>query len=288
MNRTGINPEPSLALLTDLYQLTMAYGYWKTGNLEKEGIFNLFFRKNPFDGGFTLACGLASAIELFEKFGFSPSDIDYLGSICGNNGKPIFEKGFLQYLDEHIITSLKQQGARINLWGVGTRLATGHDKGALGGVYKLVALRDPEKTWQHRIKLSEQKIKITTPGELQIRRYIYAGEAKGDMTFDLLSGMPEHDFIIDPEDHTRRKTMPGKCETVELLQPTARSGKIVAEKISIHKIRERAASEQTLFHEGIRRFVNPHVYPVGLEEKLFALKNRMILENRKIHDWQKP
>jgi len=54
------------ALLTDLYQLTMAYGYWKAGRAEDEAVFNLFFRKAPFGSGYTVACGLAPVIDFIE------------------------------------------------------------------------------------------------------------------------------------------------------------------------------------------------------------------------------
>ena len=74
-------------------------------------------------------------------------------------------------LDEHIIASLKEQGAKIDVWGVGTRLVTGYDEPALGGVYKLSAVRRPGGPWQDRVKLSEQAIKISTPGVLQVRRF---------------------------------------------------------------------------------------------------------------------
>ena len=60
--------KPSLTLLTDLYQLTMAYGYWKTGAAEREAVFNLFFRRNPFKGGYAVACGLAYALEYLDAF----------------------------------------------------------------------------------------------------------------------------------------------------------------------------------------------------------------------------
>ena len=74
---TGVqNSTPSLSLLTDLYQLTMAYGYWKTGHTDKEGIFNLFFRKNPFKGGYTITCGLTQAIEFLENFKFEESNLE--------------------------------------------------------------------------------------------------------------------------------------------------------------------------------------------------------------------
>ena len=68
----------SLSLLTDLYQLTMAYGYWKAGKAEQEGSFSLFFRSNPFKGGFTIACGLEYVIDFLDNFKFTREDIDYL------------------------------------------------------------------------------------------------------------------------------------------------------------------------------------------------------------------
>ncbi len=74
-------------------------------------------------------------------------------------------------LDEHIIESLKEQGACINVWGVGTRLVTGYDQPALGGVYKLTAVKEPGEAWRQTIKLSEQVVKINIPGILQVRRY---------------------------------------------------------------------------------------------------------------------
>ena len=57
----------SLALLTDLYQLTMAYGYWKLGIGQREAVFHLLFRKHPFDGGYAIACGLQQAIEYLQQ-----------------------------------------------------------------------------------------------------------------------------------------------------------------------------------------------------------------------------
>ena len=86
------------ALLTDLYQLTMAYGYWKTGRSEHESVFHLFFRKPPFGGGYTIACGLEPVIEWLQAFRFAPDDLSYLATLTGNDGKPLFEAAFLDYL----------------------------------------------------------------------------------------------------------------------------------------------------------------------------------------------
>src|SRR6476469_8748011 len=89
---------PPLGLLTDLYQLTMPYGYWKLGNAEQQAVFHLFFRKPPFNGGYAIAAGLAPALDFVEGFRFDSSDIEYLGSLTGNDGASLFEPDFLRYL----------------------------------------------------------------------------------------------------------------------------------------------------------------------------------------------
>src|SRR5262245_10658275 len=88
----------SLALLTDFYQMTMSYGYWKAGLERKETVFHLFFRKTPFKGGFTVAAGLESAIRFLENFKFDSSDLDYLAMLVGSDGNPYFNEDFLNYL----------------------------------------------------------------------------------------------------------------------------------------------------------------------------------------------
>ncbi|RYG58353.1 nicotinate phosphoribosyltransferase, partial [bacterium] len=88
----------SSTLLTDLYQLTMAYGYWKSGRADAIANFQLYFRKQPFGGGFSVACGLAPALEWIENFGFDATDIEYLGTLTGADDLPLFEPAFLEYL----------------------------------------------------------------------------------------------------------------------------------------------------------------------------------------------
>lgn len=92
-------------LLTDLYQLTMAYGYWKTGRAEQEACFNLFFRNLPFDGGYAIAAGLAEAMDFIRDFRFSGDDLDYIKSLEGNDGKQLFEDDFLAYLSNLRLSS---------------------------------------------------------------------------------------------------------------------------------------------------------------------------------------
>ncbi|HEY4784316.1 MAG TPA: nicotinate phosphoribosyltransferase, partial [Chthoniobacterales bacterium] len=88
----------SPALLTDLYQLTMAYGYWKQDRLDQEAVFHLTFREHPFQSGYTVACGLADAINYILHFHFRADDLAYLGELEGADGKKLFEPAFLDYL----------------------------------------------------------------------------------------------------------------------------------------------------------------------------------------------
>lgn len=91
---------PSLALLTDLYQLTMAYGYWKAGLVDHHACFHLFFRTNPFEGGYTLAAGLPDALDYIDHLRFGEDDLAYLAELTSGDGAPLFEPGFLAYLGD--------------------------------------------------------------------------------------------------------------------------------------------------------------------------------------------
>lgn len=475
----------SLSLLTDLYQLTMAYGYWKNGIAEKEAVFNLFFRKNPFKSGYTIACGLEYAIDYIKNLKFDQSDIDYLATLTGNDKKPLFEKEFLTYLqnlkfncdidaieegtivfphqplirvkgplvlcqlietpllniinfqtliatksaricfatkgesvlefglrraqgidgglsasraafiggcdatsnvlagklfnipvkgthahswvmsfdtelesfekyaeampnnslflvdtydtiegvknavkvgnklkekgyklagirldsgdlaylstearkildeagftdanivasndlDEQTIESLKNQDAKINIWGVGTKLVTAYDQPALGGVYKLSAIKDENNNWAYKVKLSEQSIKTSNPGILNVKRFFSNGEFVGDMIYDEINGS-ESNTIVDPMDLTRRKHFDSTFTNEVLLKPIFKNGELVYNMPSVKDIQNKVKEQFKYFHNGIKRFVNPHQYPVGLEEKLFNLKTELILKAR--------
>ena len=111
-------------------------------------------------------------------------------------------------LDEHIIESLKHQGAKIAVWGVGTKLATAYDQPALGGVYKLSVIRKPGGAWKHKVKLSEQALKVSNPGIQQVRRFFAGPQAVADAIFDELTGISEDCTLVDPMDLTRRKRIP--------------------------------------------------------------------------------
>ena len=479
--------QTSLSLLTDLYQLTMAYGYWKSGRSEDEAVFHLFFRRHPFKGGFTIACGLEYVIDYLDNFNFSEEDVAYLASIEGNNGKPLFEQGFLDYLaelkftcdveampegtvvfpqeplirvrgpiaqcqlletpllnivnyqtlvatkaarmnlatqgepvlefglrraqgidgglaasraayiggcsatsnvlagrlfgipvkgthahswvmsfdtemdafetyaevmpnncvflvdtydtiegvkkavevgkklrekghemmgvrldsgdlaylsiearkvldeggfpnasivasndlDENIITSLKRQDAKISVWGIGTKLVTAYDQPALGGVYKIAALKKSDGNWDYKVKLSEQVVKVSNPGILQVRRYYQGDEYIADMIYNEIDDLPETPSIIDPMDVTRQREIGTDVQFKDLLQPLFEKGKLVYQIPDIEEVKAHASGELKHFHSGVKRFMNPHSYPVGLEKNLSDYKYDLIRKLRK-------
>ncbi len=186
-------------------------------------------------------------------------------------------------LNEHIITSLKnEQGAKIDIWGVGTKLATAFDQPALGGVYKLSAIENDNKEWDYKVKLSEQAVKVSNPGILQTRRYYYEnGSTLADMIFDENNTPTEEATIIDPLDNTRRKKV---NQTVvnykDLLVPIFRRGNLVYGLPTIEEMRKMREKELETFHPSIKRLSFPHAYPVGLEHKLYEIKNDLIMKLR--------
>lgn len=186
-------------------------------------------------------------------------------------------------LDEHVITSLKQQGAKITVWGVGTRLVTGHDQPALGGVYKLAAIRAPgESAWLPRIKLSEQLAKISIPGLLNVRRFTSDGLFAGDMIYDETEppdpGAPR--VLIDPSGDLRRKIIPGGATAGDLLVPVFRSGRRVYEPPALVASRERTLAQLRALHPGHTRLLNPHPYPAGLESGLHQRREELVRQAR--------
>jgi len=481
----------SLALLTDFYQLSMAYAYWKAGISQKEAVFHLFFRRPPFQGGFTVAAGLESAVEFIENFRYDSSDIDYLAGIRNPLGKPFFDREFLRMLeklrlnvsvdavpegtvifpfepllrvqgpllscqlletpllnlinfptliatkaarvalaagsdpvlefglrraqgingalaatraafiggvaatsnvlagkifdipvggthahswvmafddeeesfrtyakvlpdaciflvdtydtiegvkkairvgkwlkkrgkkllgirldsgdlaalsiesrkllddagftdakiiasnelDEEVISELKKQGSKVAVWGVGTNLITAKGSSALDGVYKLSAIRDVGKRWKYTLKLSEQLAKISTPGLQQVRRFFREGRAIGDIIYDTELGGPQATRGIDPLDSTKQYTFAKNDVWEDLLVPIFSRGKKVYRTPSLKEIQANTRRELSQFSAGVKRFLNPQGYPVGLEQKLYDLKTQL---TKKIRSTKRP
>lgn len=467
-------------LLTDLYQLTMAYGYWRLNMHNQEAVFHLIFRNNPFRGNYAVACGLDTVIDFLQNWHFSAEDIQYLSKLKTGNGEILFPRDFLDYLgqlrftcdidaiaegtivfpqepliritgpllqaqllestllnivnfqtliatkasrvceaakgepvlefgmrraqgpdgalaasraayiggcsatsnvlagkefdipvrgthahswvtafadeetafaayakvmphncvllvdtydtllgvrhaievgkklreqgaellgirldsgdlaklsiearaildeagfqqtkimasntlDEYVIQDLKQQGACISVWGVGTHLATAYDCPALDGVYKLSALRDQDGSWNYKLKLSEQAIKISNPGILQVRRFFSDDAHVMDVLYDTQLGVPEVPEMHRVDAPTTRAKLPDYDASIDLLLPVFRQGELVIERESIHKMRKRALDEVKQFLKNYPK----EVYPVGLETHLYELKQKLINE----------
>lgn len=188
-------------------------------------------------------------------------------------------------LDEYTIKSIIDEGAQVNSWGVGTKLASAFDQPTLGGVYKLSAVREPGQTeWTNRLKISESAAKLTMPGVLDVRRHYHEnGRIAGDMVFDVTKDVQERETIVDPLDEMRQKRLGGKrYET--LLVPLARGGKVVlaAEDRDALAARDRAQAGLATLDESQLRMLNPHTYPVGLEYGLFERRRGLIAQLRGI------
>jgi nicotinate phosphoribosyltransferase len=183
-------------------------------------------------------------------------------------------------LDEHVITSLKLQGAPIAVWGVGTRLVTAFDQPALGGVYKLGAVEAEDGSWDHRVKLSEQPIKISNPGVLQVRRFYSGDQMVGDMIYDTGTGITARDAVWDILDVSRRRPLPPTTTDVDLLEPIFRAGERVYRSPDIHEVRAHTGRQLQALSPRMKRFLNPHEYPVGLEEALHQRKRELVAAAR--------
>ncbi len=478
----------SLALLTDLYQLTMACGYWKAGASEREAVFHLTFRRPPFGGGYAIAAGIAPAIAYLRRLRFTSEDVAFLAPLRDAEDAPLFPAGFLAYLrelrftctvdavregslvfpheplvrvrgpiaqaqivetallalinfqtlvatkaarvcqaargapvlefglrraqgidgalgasraaylggvaatsnvlagklfgipvrgthahswvmfhgddraafrayaqampgnctflvdtfdtlagvreaiaigrelraaghdllgirldsgdlahlssearrmldeagfpgakiaasndlDEQLITSLHEQGARIDVFGVGTKLVTAFDQPALGGVYKLGASRDDTGAWRESLKLSEQPIKISNPGILAVKRLRRAGELVGDVIYDELAGYAGP-ALYDLEDPTRPPVEPPFDAAEDLLVRYLDAGQSVRAPDDLDAARGRAAKELAELSPRTRRFLNPQPYPVGLDRHVHDRKQQLIAEARRHH-----
>lgn len=181
-------------------------------------------------------------------------------------------------LDEYTIRSIKDSGAEITSWGVGTKLTTAYDQPALGGVYKLAAKRASKNDqWEPCIKVSGQASKLTTPGVLDVRRYFHEnGTIAGDMVFDVNQGVAS-ELIIDPADELRQKDLSGLAFTT-LLEPIVREGHSVVDASfgDAMAARTRCIEQLDLLDESQKRILNPHSYPVGLEYGLFHLRHDLV------------
>lgn len=470
-------------LLTDFYQLTMAYGYWKLNMHDRQAVFNLLFRKNPFGGNYALSCGLSSVIEFLQNWHFGDDDLAYLATLTNNRGEPMFPDEFLAYLgklkfscsidaipegtvvfphipilriqgpllqcqlletpllnlinfqtlvatkasrvclaaknepviefglrraqgpdgalsasraayiggcvatsntlagklydipvrgthahswvtafdseekafqsyaavmphnsvllvdtyntiegikhaietgkelrkqgadlaairldsgdmadlsikarkllddagftetsimssnslDEYVVKALKEKGAKVNSWGVGTNLVTAYDQPALDGVYKMTALQNEAGNWDYKIKLSEDEVKISNPGRLQTRRFYNKGQYVADVIYDVDKGIMSKPEITLLEHGTKTITIDNYDDAKDLMQPLFDKGKLLHKPHSIHDIRSAAMENFKSFSI----YKDKSQYDVGLEKQVHELKRELMAKHRK-------
>jgi nicotinate phosphoribosyltransferase len=253
----------------------------------------------------TLRSGVPNAIKVFSelresgkmpaKYGIrlDSGDLAYLSKKAR---KMLDTAGFTEAsitassdLDEYLIDSLKTQGAKIDSWGVGTKLITSRDCPSFGGVYKLSAIKRAG-TFIPKIKLSENQWKITNPGDKKIYR-IYEAES-GKVKADLITLADEEYtcdnplLLFDPV-ATWKKTYlePNSYTLRELLVPVFKSGECVYHSPSVMEIRDYCAKELDTLWDEARRLINPHNVYVDLSAKLYRVKTELldsfVLKNNK-------
>lgn len=245
----------------------------------------------------TLKSGVPNAIKVFnelkeqdikpKKYGIrlDSGDLAYLSKEAR---KLLDAAGFTDAiisassdLDENLISTLKQQGTTINLWGVGTRLITSADCPAFGGVYKLAAEENAEGELLPKIKLSDNPEKVTNPGLKKLYR-IY-DKRSNKIKADLITlGHEEIDAtkpltLFDPNNTWKRMTLKaGSFEVRDMLESIFIDGSCVYKTPEVTDIRSYCQDQLNTLWPESRRLVNPHVVPVDLSHELFDLKSSMI------------
>ncbi len=181
-------------------------------------------------------------------------------------------------LDEHIITDLINQGAKVDLFGVGERLITASSEPVFGGVYKLCATEE-DGVITPKIKISENVVKITNPHYKKLYRIF--DEKTGKAAADLICVHDERIDetkpleLFDPDFTWKRKTVTG-FTAKELQVPVFLNGKCVYKSPSIGDIREYCAEQLGTLWESVLRFENPHTYYVDLSQRLWDIKQKLL------------
>ena len=182
-------------------------------------------------------------------------------------------------LDEYLIRELVQQGAKIDIFGVGERLITSGSSPVFNGVYKLAAVEDENGRIYPKIKISENSSKITNPHFKKVWRLFdrKTGKAIADQIglYDEIIDDNAQLTIFDPIEPWKRKTL--KDFTAKELQiPIFISGKKVYHSPPLDRIKAYCLEQTEHLWEEVKRFENPHKYYVDLSERLYRLKNDMV------------
>ena len=247
----------------------------------------------------TLKSGVPNAIKTFEYMRDNGLPLDHIGIRLDSGDlaylskkarKMLDDAGFPQAkitasndLDEHLILSLKMQGAAINSWGVGTHLITAKDNPSFGGVYKLAAIQMPDGTFTPKIKLSENTEKVTNPGNKKIVRVYEKQNHKiiGDIICLEEEHFSEDDplLMFDPQETWKKTRLkPGEFELREIMVPIFLGGECVYTSPKTMDIRKYCLEEQETLWEESRRLANPHQVYIDLSQKLYDTKHQLLDE----------
>ena len=246
-----------------------------------------------------LNSGVPNAITVFKELaakGYRPlgirldsGDLAYLSKkarkMLDDAGFPDAKICASGDLDEYLVTSLKIQGAKIDSWGIGTKLITSADMPALGGVYKLAAVIEDGKIIP-KIKISETRAKITNPGFKTIYRvYDSGGMAVADIialrgeVFDEAKPLT----ICHPVDRWKKLSFaPGEYSLKEIVTKVIENGKLVGKLPTLKETIAYCNEEKNTFWDEYKRIDKPHIYKVDLSDGLYELKTSMINEIRKV------
>ena len=251
----------------------------------------------------TLKSGVPNAIAVFremraagvplENYGvrLDSGDLAYLSKM---SRRMLDEAGFTDAvisassdLDENLIAQLKIQGAKISLWGVGTNLITSEDCPAFGGVYKLAAEMGEDGLFIPKIKLSENPEKITNPGDKKVFRLYDSGNGKFKADLIALAeeslNAAEDLTIFDPLATWKSMTLKAGAYTVrELLTPIFINGECVYDSPGVKEIQGYRKTETDSLWDEHKRLSNPQVAYVDLSQRLYDLKQALIMHTRRL------
>ncbi|MDN6492200.1 MAG: nicotinate phosphoribosyltransferase, partial [Leuconostoc sp.] len=249
---------------------------------------NVVFLVDTFD---TLKSGVPNAIKVAREFGdkinfqgvrIDSGDMAYLSKKvrimldeAGFTNAKIYASNDL---DENTILNLKIQGAKIDVWGIGTKLITAYDQPALGAVYKMVSI-DGDDT----IKLSNNVEKISTPGKKQVWRITDSkdGKSEGDyLTFDDENpSQLETLHMFDPNHPVISKNIKN-FDAQPMLHDIFVEGDLIYDLPDITTIKSYAKHSLNDLWDEYKRILNPETYPVDLSQKLYDAKMNLIHDIR--------
>lgn len=240
----------------------------------------------------TLKSGVPNAIKVAKEFGdkinfqgvrIDSGDMAYLSkrvrTMLDEAGFPDAKIFASNGLDEKTIQNLKMQGAKIDVWGIGTKLITAYDQPTLGAVYKLVAFENEYGEMVDTIKISNNVGKMSTPGKKQVWRIN-----------DRLDGKSEGDYITLADEDPRKLSQinmfnprfPLQQKDVSdftarpMLKDIWRDGEFVYNEPSLEEIRDHRIASLAALWDEYKRDLNPEVYPVDLSRRCYDNKMKLI------------